>query len=80
VQLRYAVPGGRLGATVARLLGEEPHQQVEDDLRRFKQVLETGEVVRSTAAPRGPSPAPRAPVLSPAGLTPPAATATGDTT
>ncbi|MDP9466909.1 MAG: SRPBCC family protein [Actinomycetota bacterium] len=55
VHLRYAVPGGRLGATVARLLGEEPHQQVEDDLRRFKQVLETGEVVRSDGTPEGPA-------------------------
>ena len=54
VHLRYAVPGGRLGATVARLLGEEPHQQVEDDLRRFKQVIETGEVVRSDGSPEGP--------------------------
>ena len=54
VHLRYAVPGGRLGATVARLLGEEPHQQVEDDLRRFKQVMETGEVVRSDGSPDGP--------------------------
>ena len=53
VHLRYAVPGGRLGATVARLLGEDPHQQVEDDLRRFKQVLETGEVVRSDGTPEG---------------------------
>ena len=53
VHLRYAVPGGRLGATVARLLGEEPHQQVEDDLRRCKQVLETGEVVRSDGSPEG---------------------------
>ena len=47
VHLRYSLPGGRAGALVARLLGEEPHQQVEDDLRRFKQVLETGEVVRT---------------------------------
>ena len=53
VHLRYAVPGGRLGATVARLLGEEPHQQVEDDLRRCKQVLETGEVLRSDGTPEG---------------------------
>jgi uncharacterized membrane protein len=38
---------------VARLFGEEPKQQVTDDLRRFKQVLETGEVVRSDASPDG---------------------------
>ena len=53
MHLRYALPGGRLGATVARLLGEDPHQQVEDDLRRCKQVLETGEVVRSEGSPEG---------------------------
>ncbi len=29
---------------VARLLGEEPARQVADDLRRFKQVIETGEI------------------------------------
>lgn len=53
VQLTYEVPGGRAGAAVARLLGEDPHQQVEDDLRRLKQVLETGDVVRSSGSPEG---------------------------
>ena len=53
VELTYLPPGGALGNTVARLLGEEPRQQVTDDLRRFKQVLETGEVVRSEASPEG---------------------------
>lgn len=53
VVLQYTVPGGKAGAAVARLLGEDPHQQVEDDLRRFKQVLETGSVVRSDGSPEG---------------------------
>jgi uncharacterized membrane protein len=53
VRLRYALPGGRAGALVARLAGEDPHQQVEDDLRRFKQVVETGDVVRSEGSPEG---------------------------
>jgi uncharacterized membrane protein len=53
VRLRYSPPAGRVGAAFARLFGEEPHQSVEDDLRRFKQVLETGEVVRSDGAPEG---------------------------
>jgi uncharacterized membrane protein len=44
VVLSYEPPAGRLGAAVARLFGEEPHQQVEEDLRRFKQVMESGEV------------------------------------
>lgn len=53
VRLRYAVPGGRLGEAAARYFGEDPRQQLDDDLRRFKQVAETGEVVRSEGAPGG---------------------------
>jgi uncharacterized membrane protein len=50
VTLRYDPPAGRLGALVAKLFGEEPGQQVKSDLRRLKQVLETGEVVHSDAS------------------------------
>ncbi|GLY85550.1 SRPBCC family protein [Actinoallomurus iriomotensis] len=50
VALRYTLP---YRAAVARLLGEHPEQRVRDDLRRFKQVMETGEVVRSEGAPEG---------------------------
>jgi uncharacterized membrane protein len=53
VRLRYAPPAGALGRAVAKLFGEEPAQQVRDDLRRFKQVLEAGEVVRSEGSPNG---------------------------
>jgi uncharacterized membrane protein len=53
VRLRYTLPGGYLGQMMARLLGEDPRQQLDDDLRRFKQVMETGEVVRSEGAPGG---------------------------
>jgi uncharacterized membrane protein len=53
VRLRYSMPGGRLGQAVARYFGEDPHQQLDDDLRRFKQIAETGEVVRSEGAPGG---------------------------
>jgi uncharacterized membrane protein len=55
VELEYQPPAGKLGATVAKLFGEEPAQQVQGDLRRFKQVMETGEVVRSDATLRGTS-------------------------
>jgi uncharacterized membrane protein len=50
VHLRYEPPGGKLGALIAKLFGEEPAQQVKSDLRRLKQVLETGEVVHSDAS------------------------------
>ncbi|MEU0968503.1 SRPBCC family protein [Streptomyces sp. NPDC005917] len=53
VRLRYELPAGPFGKAAARYFGEEPHQQLDDDLRRFKQVAETGEVVRSEGAPGG---------------------------
>jgi uncharacterized membrane protein len=49
VNIQYNPPAGVIGATVAKLFGEEPEQQLDDDLRRFKQVLEVGEVVVSDA-------------------------------
>jgi uncharacterized membrane protein len=53
VTMSYAIPGGTLGKAVATLLGESPEQQVNDDLRRLKQILETGRVVRSSGSPEG---------------------------
>lgn len=50
VEMTYEPPGGQLGKIAAKLLGESPEQQVKDDLRRFKQVLETGEVVHSESS------------------------------
>jgi len=44
VRMRYSPPAGELGRAVAWLFGEEPSQQVRDDLRRFKQLMETGEI------------------------------------
>jgi uncharacterized membrane protein len=43
VHLQYSPPGGKLGAAIAWLFGEEPHIQVREDLRRFKSLLEAGE-------------------------------------
>ncbi|MEZ7124235.1 SRPBCC family protein [Nonomuraea sp. AD125B] len=53
VSLEYGMRGRKLAAAVARMFGEHPEQQVRDDLRRFKQVMETGEVVRSEGSPEG---------------------------
>ncbi|MBN6054634.1 SRPBCC family protein [Nonomuraea sp. RK-328] len=53
VSLEYGAPGRKLAAAVARMFGEHPEQQARDDLRRFKQVMETGEVVRSEGSPEG---------------------------
>jgi uncharacterized membrane protein len=53
VEIDYQPPGGAIGDTIARMFGEEPQQQMKDDLRRFKQVMETGEVVLSDGCPDG---------------------------
>jgi uncharacterized membrane protein len=44
VQLEYNPPAGKLGRGIAWLLGSDPEQQIREDLRRCKQLLETGEV------------------------------------
>jgi uncharacterized membrane protein len=50
VALHYHAPGGKLGAAIAKLFGEEPAQQIAGDLRRLKQVMECGEVVHSDSS------------------------------
>ena len=54
VHLQYNPPGGKLGAAVAKLFGEEPNQTIREDLRRFKQLMETGEIptTEDTVGPR----------------------------
>jgi uncharacterized membrane protein len=42
VVLKYQPPAGQLGAALASAFGENPERQIEEDLRRFKQMMETG--------------------------------------
>jgi uncharacterized membrane protein len=44
VALQYNPPAGKLGTAVATLFGENPAFQVEDALRKFKQLMEAGEI------------------------------------
>jgi len=53
VSLKYDPPGGLIGSTFAKLFGEEPSQQIEEDLRRFKQVMEAGETPTTEGQPSG---------------------------
>jgi hypothetical protein len=46
-------PMGELGALAKKLSGNDLATQLADDLRRLKQRIETGEVVRSDAVPEG---------------------------
>jgi uncharacterized membrane protein len=58
VELQYDAPAGAVGEALLRLLEGDPSDHVRTDLRRFKQVMETGEVIRSDACPDGPRPLP----------------------
>jgi len=42
VNMKYNPPAGKVGATVAKILARDPEQTIEEDLRRFKQIMETG--------------------------------------
>lgn len=55
-ELSYLPPAGKVGAIVAKLLGEEPKKQLADDLRHFKQLMEAGEraTTEGQSSGRGP--------------------------
>jgi uncharacterized membrane protein len=53
VVLNYEPPAGRLGVVLARFLGEEPGQQIEDDLNSLKQLMESGDMPATLVPPTG---------------------------
>lgn len=53
VELQYLSPLGKAGALLAKLFGEEPGQQIDEDLRRLKQLLETGEIATTAGQSAG---------------------------
>jgi uncharacterized membrane protein len=53
VSLDYRPPAGALGMAVAQLFGEAPQQQIEGDLRRFKNIMEAGEIPSTSGQPSG---------------------------
>jgi len=44
VALQYNPPAGKVGSVLSTLLGEKPAGQVEEALRKLKQLMETGEI------------------------------------
>ena len=53
VGLEYDPPAGALGATIAQFFGEGADRQVRESLRRFKSVMETGEIPTNDNQPMG---------------------------
>jgi uncharacterized membrane protein len=52
VLLEYAPPGGRAANLLVRMIGQSPDQLIQEDLRRLKQLLETGEIANSSGSSR----------------------------
>jgi uncharacterized membrane protein len=51
--MHYQPPGGRVATAFAKVLGKDPNHQVREDLRRFKSLIETGEVPTTRGQPSG---------------------------
>jgi uncharacterized membrane protein len=53
VSLKYNPPAGKAGILLAGLFGEDPESVLREDLRRFKQLMETGEIATTEGQPHG---------------------------
>ncbi len=76
VTMNYNPPGGTIGAGLAKLLRSDPGRMIKDDLRRFKQLMETGEIATIDGQSSGRAEA-AAPVIAPEPFA--AGTSTGET-
>jgi uncharacterized membrane protein len=56
VSLQYNPPAGFVGARIARLFGEAPERTIAEDLRRFKELMETGNITSTVRSTRRSSP------------------------
>jgi uncharacterized membrane protein len=53
VTVYYDPPGGNVGATLLKLFGDDPEKEIQQGLRRFKQLMETGEILTTEGQPSG---------------------------
>jgi uncharacterized membrane protein len=53
ISLQYNPPGGSIGAALAKLIGQDPKKQIQQDLRRFKHLMEAGEIPTTEGQPAG---------------------------
>jgi uncharacterized membrane protein len=53
VEMQYRPPAGVVGAAVAKLFGTGPERQLREELRRFRQLIEAGEIITTEGQPAG---------------------------
>ncbi|MGH9587258.1 MAG: SRPBCC family protein [Acidobacteriaceae bacterium] len=54
LRMHYSLPGGTAGKAFATAFGKHPEFTVREDLRRFKALLEAGEIPTTAGQPHGP--------------------------
>jgi uncharacterized membrane protein len=53
VTMDYIPPAGRVGSWIAKLFGRDADQMIREDLRRFKELMETGDIATTEGQSRG---------------------------
>ncbi|HEY0686429.1 MAG TPA: SRPBCC family protein [Steroidobacter sp.] len=53
IEIYYGLPGGPMAAKVGQLISNGPEAMVMEDLRRLKQLIETGEIATTRGQPSG---------------------------
>jgi uncharacterized membrane protein len=53
VEMYYGLPGGRMAQQAAKLVSAAPETIIKEDLRRLKQLIETGEIATTRGQPSG---------------------------
>jgi uncharacterized membrane protein len=53
VTMEYIPPAGRLGSIIAKMFGRDADQEIKEDLRNFKRMMEVGELPTTVGQPRG---------------------------
>jgi uncharacterized membrane protein len=53
VRMQYEPPAGKIGAAIAWMFATEPSQSIREDLRRFKALMEAGEIPTTVGESRG---------------------------
>jgi uncharacterized membrane protein len=56
LEITYTPPANLIGTAMVKLFGDDPAQQVQEDLRRFKREAEAGEIPTTEGQPSGPAP------------------------
>jgi uncharacterized membrane protein len=53
LSVHYQPPAGSLGGSLAKLFGADPRSEARQDLARFKQLIEAGEIATTRGQPSG---------------------------